>query len=545
MPGAWPSGLDDEDVEASADKNISPTRLGTNIYNAVSFLRDSSYNLYNKIFHSNQRASTNLTSTPATLVSENDERAWKRPRFAAEEHSNVLPKVESASYPQTISPDSSQFGDPMDIDSPCLEKLDGLDISPPQSPIHSSHSPIAMNTARRATRLFSNGKKPLSKRNKVQTITPPPEDWEEVSTRREESARTTAATYNRVWQPPPPPKYTNIHEFFDHDGEHGLPGLEQLRLTPNESKIYELDSQRQERLRIEKEKAEKERQELLRIAKEKEEKERQERLRKEQEAANKRLGVFGLRKAKAALITPLSDEWDQKAAEAPSNGHISEIKWQGDTHKDSVELTPHDFSRLVPAGAWLNDNAIQAALLHLAIFINNAAGIVPKKSTPKCVAISSLYWSGFQRNKQAFPRGLARTWGMRPDNFLDIDTVLIPVNKHNHWTVLVIRPLRRTIAYLDSYYGSPGPHIRDVRGWLQQFLGPKYVANEWNEELYDIPRQSNGYDCGVFVITNSICLALGIDPYCYDEDDLPLQRRRIAAMLLNGGFTGQFDLSHL
>lgn len=542
MPGAWPSELDDEDVETSTDKNmILPTRLGSNIYNAVSYLRDSSFNLYNKFFHTNQQSSTTLTSTP-----QDDERSSKRRRVEAEEYSNMVPKAKSASYPRP-SPDSSPFGDPMDIDSVCLEKLDGLDISPPLSPRHSSHSPIAMNTARRAARLFSSGKKTWSKRTKIQMVTPPPEDQEEISTRREKPAPTTGSTYDRVWQPPPPPKYTNIREFFDHDGEYGLPGLERLSLTPNDTKIYELDSQRQERLRIEKEKAEKERQELLRIAKEKAEKERQERLRVEQEEANKKLSAFGLRKAKTALITPLSNEWDQKATEALSTGRTPEIKWQGAIHSDGVQLTPHDFGRLVPAGAWLNDNAIQAALLHLAIYINNAAGVVPKKNTPKCVAISSQYWSSYQGDKRnkLFPRGLSRTWGMRPDNFLNIDTVLVPVNRNSHWTVIVIRPSRRSIAYLDSFYGSPASHIRDTRDWLRQFLGAKYVADDWSEELYKIPRQSNGWDCGMFVITNSIYVALGLDPYCYDEDDLPLQRRRIAAMLLHGGFTGPFDLSHL
>lgn len=537
MPGAWPSELDDEDVETSTDNVGLPTRFGTNIFNAVSYLRDSSYTLINKIFHSNQQESATPTSCP-----EDDERASKRRRVAADEFYNAVSKA-SVSYLQpaiTPSPDSSSVGDPMDIDPPSLEKLDGLNPSPPLSIMRSSHSPIALHTARRATRLFStNSQKPWPKHTKVQTVSPPPED-RNTPTRHEESARIATAKYDRAWAPPPPPKYAHIREFFDHDGEYGLPGLEKLRLTPNDTKISELDLQRQERLRIE-------RQERLRIAQEKAEKERQERLRQEQEAANKRRAAFNLRQARADLIVPLSDEWEQKACEAPRDGHTAEIKWQGDTHKDGVQLSPHDFSRLVPAGAWLNDNAIQAALLHLAIYINNAAGVVPKKTTPKCVAISSQYWSSYLSDKKAklYPRGLSRTWGVRPDNFLDIDTVLIPVNRNSHWTVIVIRPSRRSIAYLDSYYGSPGPHIRDARGWLQQFLGPKYVANDWREELYEIPRQLNGYDCGMFVITNSICVALGIDPYCYSEEQLPTQRHRIAAMLLHGGFTGPFDLSHL
>ncbi|KAI1766887.1 cysteine proteinase [Hypoxylon sp. FL1150] len=546
MPGAWPSELDDGDVETSKGNDVgSPTGFGANIFNAVSYLRDTSYNLYNKFFNPSHQTSGTPASRP-----EVDERASKRRRVAAGEYPSAIPKVESASYPRpliTPSPDSISVGDPMDIDSPCLEKFDGLNISPPLSTMRSSQSPVALNAARRATRLFStNSQKPWPKRSKPQTVTPPREN-RDLQTRYEESTHVTPPKHDKLWQTPLPPKYSNIREFFDHDNEHGLPNLEDLHLTPNITKISELDSQRQERLRIEEAKAQRAREENERIAREKEKRELRERLRQEQDASNKKLADFGLRPRFANLIVPLSAEWEQRALDAPTNGHTSEIKWQGDNHKDGVQLSPYDFSRLVPHEKWLNDNAIQAALLHLAIYINDAAGVVPKKSTPKCIALSSQYWSSYLSDKKnkLYPRGLSRTWGVRPDNFLDIDTVLIPVNSGVHWTVIVIRPSRRSIAYLDSYNASPIEHLRQARGWLQQFLGAKYAANEWRHEQFDVPRQSNTHDCGMFVITNSIYVALGIDPYCYDEADLPLQRRRIAAMLLHGGFSGPFDLSHL
>ncbi|KAI0181832.1 cysteine proteinase [Hypoxylon sp. FL1284] len=524
MPGAWPSELDDEDVEPSTndgtttDNNMTSAGLfGINIYNTVSLLRDT----YNKIFHPNQRAPTAPTST-----SEDDEPASKRRRVGAEEHYDGVSKAESDSHPQSITRsgfDSSSFGDAMDIDSISIEQRDTVDISPPESPTYSStsYSPIARDTARRAALFVYNGKKSLPRSTKTQMVTPPPEGQEQRSTTRNQST-SPAVVYER---PPPPPRYNSLHEFFTHEREFSLPGLEELHLTPNVTKISELDTQLQDRL----------------------EKERQEHLRKKQEAANKRLAACGLRKGRAGLITPLSDDWERRVAEAPHNGRSTQVEWGEKDHRDGEPLKPYDFSRLVPARAWLNDNAIQTALLHLALFINDAAGVAPRKSTPKCVAIGSHYWESYRSNPKSklYPRGFKITWGMHSDNFLDIETVLIPINRNNHWTVLVIRPSRRTIAYLDSFYGPPAMHIRHGRGWLEQFLGPKYVASEWRDEVYDIPRQTNGYDCGVFVITNSICLALGIDPCCYDEEDLPLQRRRIAAVLLNGGFTGPFDLSHL
>ncbi|OTB01596.1 hypothetical protein M426DRAFT_63774, partial [Hypoxylon sp. CI-4A] len=212
-----------------------------------------------------------------------------------------------------------------------------------------------------------------------------------------------------------------------------------------------------------------------------------------------------------------------------------------------VALEPRDFQKLVSPTVWLNDNAIQATLVHLANYINDTAGVRAKQDPPKCMALSSVYWSTYladPKNK-LFPRGLLRTWGVTPDNFFKLDTVLLPVNSGNHWTVIVIRPRRHTIAYVDSFHSAGKHHIQNACQWLEGFLGKKFVASEWKTETYEVPPQTNGHDCGMFVITNSIYLSLGIDPSGYSQADMPLQRLRIAAMLLNGGFTGPFDLSRL
>ncbi|KAI1099749.1 cysteine proteinase [Jackrogersella minutella] len=532
MPGAWPSGLDEQvSVEAPSNNMTTPTRFGANIYNAVTYLRDSSYSLCvslgQKIFHSPRQASTVAVSSPP----EGGGRALKRRRIDPDESSET-PETKQLTTP--IEP----IDDPMDIDSPCPINTSStymMDIesqhtepesSPSPSPIISPNSASAMAAARRAARLFPNGKKASPKRTPTQVNTPPPEIREQKPSHRAEQAP------EKVWGPLPPPKYANIHEFFEHDDELCLPGLERLRLTPKPTKIDELDLQREERLRIEKEKAEKE---------------RQERIRKEEERLNETLRPLGLRRARSPLITPLSEEWKQRARESPENGHAEQHKWQGARHREGVELTPRDFARLVPPSAWLNDNAIQAALVHLATYINNAAGIRPKIDAPKCIALSSQYWSNFRADpkRNIYPRGLDRNWGVKPVNFLNIDTVLIPVNENNHWTVLIIRPSRRTVAYVDSFQTSGSQHLQNVYTWLGTYLGDKYTADEWHVERYSVPTQTNGYDCGMFVITNSIYLSLGIDPSGYSQHDMPLQRQRIAAVLLHGGFTGPFDLSNL
>ncbi|CAJ2510717.1 Uu.00g063420.m01.CDS01 [Anthostomella pinea] len=320
-------------------------------------------------------------------------------------------------------------------------------------------------------------------------------------------------------------------KWFECHGDRSLPDFPAQPL-PNDAKIRELERQKAERKRIEEEadaRAEAERQEAVARA----EAERQATL----------LRGIGLRKPKCTLITKLSPEWEQKAIAAPKKG-----KFDGrDVHPDGVALHAEEFERLVGRESnWLNDDCIHASLVCLAASINQAAGIRTRNSTPKCVAISSLYWEGFSGDQgKLFPRPFSRNWGMTPKNFLEIDTILIPINHNAHWTLLVIRPTRRTVAYVDSFHSAGRHQMTLAYKWLELFLGDRYVANDWKDARYSVPSQTNGHDCGMFVITNAIYLALGLDPNSYSQKDMPLQRKRIAAMLLNKGFHGAFDLSKL
>ncbi|KAI0843727.1 cysteine proteinase [Hypoxylon sp. FL0890] len=524
MPGTWPSELEEEDaVEAPTNNNMAfSNRLGTNLQNAVSYLRDSSYSLYAALSNTFFRSNHQTAATPAAPRPEDGGRASKRRRLDADEHGNE----------QLITPPES-IDDPMDIDGHDDVENQHMEprLSSSLSPTLSPNSGAASTAARRAARLFPAEKKISPKRRQIQAVTPPPDDEDEGAD-KQSTRQAEPETEERIWKPLPPPKYTNIRDFFDHDDEYCLPGFEHLRMKPKDAKLDELAAQRQERLRIEAEKAEKERQEQL--------------LREEARLAEA-LRPLGLRRPKNCLITPLSTFWEQKALDAPENGRAEQSKWKGARHKEGVELTKRDFKRLVPPNAWLNDNAIQASLVHLATYINDAAGVLPKQHTPKCIALSSQYWSNYltEPKTKLYGRGLNRAWGLTPDNLLDVDTVLIPVNESNHWTLIVIRPSRRTVAYVDSFQTVGLNHIQNAHQWLEAYLGKNYIAEEWKTERYKVPRQTNGYDCGMFVITNSIYLSLGIDPSGYSQGDMPLQRLRIAAMLMNGGFTGDFDLSHL
>ncbi|KAI0406264.1 hypothetical protein F4802DRAFT_613476 [Xylaria palmicola] len=308
-------------------------------------------------------------------------------------------------------------------------------------------------------------------------------------------------------------RYDDVLEFFPNDIIHSLPGLGDECLPADAEKVEHLKRELMERLRQE-----------------------------EIEAQRVVLARLGVRRPKSALIQELSPEWLREALAAPRKGTFDPRP----VHPDAVELKPRDFNKLVPPTAWLNDDCVHATLCCLAASINKKANVKPKVDPPKCVAVSSLYWKSFcDDHKKLYPRPFSRKWNMTAENFLNIETVLIPVNLGVHWTLLVIRPSRRTVSYLDSFQQRNERQLGHAYEWLRLFLGDKFVEDDWDTQEFGAPRQTNAYDCGMFVITNAMCLALGLSPMCYNEENMPIQRQRIAAMLLNGGFHGEFDLGHL
>lgn len=249
----------------------------------------------------------------------------------------------------------------------------------------------------------------------------------------------------------------------------------------------------------------------------------------------------GLRTPEQPLVSPVGSEWLQKAQATLRAGASTTLATTG----EGVDLRRHDFCKVVPPTEWLNDEIVNGSLHWLDQSINAAAGIADvKKKTRKCLAMSSFFFKRLQEQGVSRTQRTLRRYGVEKRNLLDVDTILLPVCEHSHWTLLVVRPSKKTIAHMDSLNprGSQ-PYISLVRAWLKDLLEDKFVEDEWNLVRHEAPMQTNGYDCGVHTITNGICVALGLNPIdSYSSKDMPLQRIRLACMLLNGGFKGDFNL---
>ncbi|CRK11863.1 hypothetical protein BN1708_002304 [Verticillium longisporum] len=257
--------------------------------------------------------------------------------------------------------------------------------------------------------------------------------------------------------------------------------------------------------------------------------------------AEKLLKTGGLRPPHKPMVAPLSDDWLRKVeASVTRQGASVARTFEG------TELTPRDFARVVPPTEWLNDEIVNGTLLWLDRFINLAAGVSDARSANrKCLALSSFIWKRIQDAGPGSTGRALRRFGVSKANFGDLDTVLLPVCENSHWTLIVVRPKMRTIAHMDSLsVAGSASKLKRAQAWVKAVLEENFIEAEWRVVRHEAPRQTNGYDCGVHTITNGMCIALGLNAIdTYASDQMPLQRLRIAAMLLNGGFSKDFDLA--
>jgi hypothetical protein len=229
-----------------------------------------------------------------------------------------------------------------------------------------------------------------------------------------------------------------------------------------------------------------------------------------------------------AKISILSKEWDNKVSEAVRAG--------------AAGYTAADFARVVPpqqgrfTDNWLNDESVNG-YLKLATKYHNAdhPSTIPKSHAFSSVMLNQIATKGY--------RGVER-WAKKakiggPD-LLKTHTIFIPVNSGNHWTLMVVYPGARIAHYYDSMNRNRTQNGRRwfdlLKIWLRGELGSLYNDREWSFFDKQSPQQDNCSDCGVFAVTTAKMLILGADVLGYGPVDIPLQRRRIVAELVNGGF---------
>lgn len=272
--------------------------------------------------------------------------------------------------------------------------------------------------------------------------------------------------------------------------------------------------------------------------------------RKKQEAIEARKQSGGRRVPIGPVIEPLSSEWDRKVDQAlarPFNNLPVAKSVSG------VDIPRHSLGKLLPQpntsddqAGWLSDDIIAAYLEIIVAYGLTASGVTRHDissgiKVPTMHAFNSFFYKNLSEKGPSNITRWTRRAKINGKNLLEVERVFIPCNLgDSHWTLMVVSPKYHLIEYFDSFHGLGTRQVNHVKEWLKEELGKDlYNEEEWRVVTRAGPRQNNNSDCGVFVSTTAKMVMLGIEPTAYSYQDIPTQRRRIVAELLNCGFEGE------
>jgi hypothetical protein len=247
------------------------------------------------------------------------------------------------------------------------------------------------------------------------------------------------------------------------------------------------------------------------------------------------------------VLRPVGRDWEEKVKDAmtrPLNAKLATVS-------DGTTLFRRDFDTVLKEPYWLNDEVI-AAYVQLSVDKALEQTGHARGKVPKIHAFNSFFYKNLSTKG---PESIKR-WADRANiggKYLKhVDTVFIPVNPGNHWTLLVVSPSKHTIEYFDSLSGSRTPpthnvYTDNVKKWLRQEIGAEYNDAEWTVRIRnDGPQQNNNFDCGVFAITTAKLISLGYDPVgAYDASVMPAQRTRVVAELMARDWVDSEDFPSL
>lgn len=252
---------------------------------------------------------------------------------------------------------------------------------------------------------------------------------------------------------------------------------------------------------------------------------------------------------KSKLIRPLDPEWDTKvklAMEAKNERHVLATSTEG------VGLTRHDFGSLLPlpgqteATSWLNDEIVNAWFSAIVERKAQETGYTKAKGaklTPAIAAFQSAWYTTYKSKGMAGIGRWSRRMGIKGDKLLHADKIFFPINTGAHWMLLIISPKTKTIEYLDSLGQTGKQFFKIAREWLEMELGPKlYKAEEWTQSRSKSSCQLNTDDCGAFTCLNGLAAAKGYEFSDVQAGKMQEARRMMGAVLLNGGFSGDWQL---
>ena len=199
----------------------------------------------------------------------------------------------------------------------------------------------------------------------------------------------------------------------------------------------------------------------------------------------------------------------------------------------NAEVFGEHTQRLSPSG-WLVDEVVNYYMFLLQE--RDALVCASDGSRKPCHFFNSFFFTKLLENGSYNYRQVKR-WTKRFDLF-SRSKVFAPVNVGNmHWCMVMVDVARKEVRYFDSMGAGGEPYLKAMKRYLEDEHRTKKgseLEGGWTltRTTRDTPRQTNGYDCGVFASFCAHYMSL-TDQLDFSQDDIQHFRIRMMVDILN------------
>ena len=201
---------------------------------------------------------------------------------------------------------------------------------------------------------------------------------------------------------------------------------------------------------------------------------------------------------------------------------------------NNLKQSNNELSCLNP-GTWLNDGVINGYME----LLNARNSLISRISQKKSKFFSSFFIDRLMRdgdynNVERWTRNIGIP-------VLEMDKIFMPINISNtHWTLMVVYIQKKEIHYYDSMRGVGDKYMmRVLTKWIsKQYLVEKKIfnINEWKMfnhlDIGYYPLQTNGFDCGMFVIMYADYMSDDLPLTSFSQNDMPFFRMKVGTDLI-------------
>lgn len=211
------------------------------------------------------------------------------------------------------------------------------------------------------------------------------------------------------------------------------------------------------------------------------------------------------------LFTFVDDSSDEDAPISASRRVflISECSvprvFDGSIHADDLECL---YGR-----EWVNDSVVNTYIKLL------------KFRSPLNIGMTNSFF--YSKLKRDGPDEASDWWGIRQEPLTSYDKFIIPISTGSHWILIVLDFEMSALQLLDSLNGRYNATASNINKFLN-YLGIPSLDVQYP----NVARQTNGYDCGIFICEYANCIFNERPLVSFTQADTPKIRLKILNELI-------------